>query len=205
MAGEYSDIVDSNGEIIQVSADNSTDGVKLVQDGQQLILVDEDAITQFTTRAVTTLTDLDTARGVLTQGNTNFLAGLPFLGDTAFAQIDAQNLKLGTFPEAQALAEAYLENFYKSSADQVERIYHGIGTGKTVAGDTISAYLDEDGNVTADMSALEGEFATADGALTEADLAAMGTHETAESTGADSETPTDSSAEDESGDEVRIM
>jgi hypothetical protein len=202
MAGEYSDIVDSNGEIIQVSADDSTDGVKLVQDGQQLILVDEDAITQFTTRAVTTLTDLETARGVLTQGNTNFVAGFPFMSDAVFAQVDAQNLKLGAFPEAKALAEAYLENFYKASADQVERIYHGIGTGKTVAGDTITAYLDEDGNVTADMSTLEGEFTNADGALTEADLAAMDTHEAAEG-----ETPTDNGSEDGdgTGEEVRIM
>jgi hypothetical protein len=203
MAGEYNDIVDSNGEIIQVSADDSADGVRLVQDGQQLIVVDEDAITQFTTRAVTTLTDLETARSILTHGNTNAIAGLPFIGDTVFAQIDAQNLKLGAFPEAQALAEAYRENFYKSSADQVERIYHGIGTGKTVAGDTITAYLDEDGNVTADMSALAGEFTSAGGGLTEADLADMDTHEAAEGTGTEGETPTDGGTEGD--EEVRIM
>jgi hypothetical protein len=201
---DYNDIVDANGEIIQVSADNSTDGTKLVQDGQQLILVDEDAINQFTTRAVTTLTDLETARGVLTQGNTNFVAGLPFIGDTVFAQIDAQNLKLGAFPEAQALAEAYFENFYKAGADQVERIYHGIGTGKTVASDTITAYLDEDGNVTADISALAGEFTSADGALTEADLAAMDMHETAVGTGAEGEIPSDGT-EGDGDEEVRIM
>jgi hypothetical protein len=201
---DYNDIVDANGEIIQVSADNSTDGMKLVQDGQQLIVVDEDAITQFTARAVTTLTDLETARGVLTQGNTNFVAGLPFIGDTVFAQIDAQNLKLGAFPEAQALAEAYLENFYKAGADQVERIYHGIGTGQAVASDTIAAYLDEDGNVTADMSALAGEFSAADGALTEADLAAMDMHEAAEGTGAGGENPTDGT-EGDGDEEVRIM
>jgi hypothetical protein len=204
MAGGPNDIVDANGEIIQVSTDDSADGMRLVQDGQQLILVDEDAIAQFTTRTVSTLTDLGTARGVLTQGNTNFIAGVPFMSDSVFAQIDAQNLKLGTFPEAQALAEAYLENFYKSSADQVERIYHGIGTGKTVAGETISAYLDSDGNVTADMSALEGEFTSAGGGLTEADLAAMDTHEAAEGTGAEGETPTGGDTEGD-GEEVRIM
>jgi hypothetical protein len=203
MAGDYNDIVDSNGEIIQVSADDSADGVRLVQDGQQLIVVDEDAITQFTTRAVTTLTDLETARSILTHGNTNAIAGLPFIGDSVFAQIDAQNLKLGAFPEAQALAEAYRENFYKSSADQVERIYHGIGTGKTVAGETVMAYLDEDGNVSADMSALAGEFTSAGGGLTEADLADMGTHEAAEGTGTEGETPTDGGTEGD--EEVRIM
>lgn len=124
---DYNDIVDANGEIIHVSADDSADGVRLVQDGQQLIVVDEDAIAQFTTRTGSTLTDLGTARSVLTHGDMNAIAGLPFIGDSVFAQIDAQNLKLGAFPEAQALAEAYRENFYKSSADQVERIYHGIG------------------------------------------------------------------------------
>lgn len=201
---DYNDIVDANGEIIHVSADDSSDGVKLVQDGQQVVLVDEDAIAMFTTRTGSTLTDLGTARSVLTNGDMNLLAGLPFLGDSMFAQIDAQNLKLGAFPEAQALAEAYRENFYKSSADQVERIYHGIGTGKSVAGETMTAYLDSDGNVSADMSALAGEFTSAGGGLTEADLAAMDTHEAAEGDGTDGESPTDDGAEgdDES---VRIM
>lgn len=200
MAGDYNDIVDSNGEIIQVSADDSTDGVRMVQDGQQLVLVDEDAIAMFTTRAGTTLTDLGTARSVLTNGDMSLLAGVPFLGDSMFSQIDAQNLKLGGFPEAQALLEAYRENFYKGSADQVERIYHGIGTGKTVADETMTAYLDSDGNVSADMSALAGEFTSAGGSVTEADLAAMDTQETAESSGADGETLTDGDGED-----VRIM
>ena len=198
MAGEYSDIVDANGEIIQVSADDSADGVKLTQDGQQLILVDEDAITLFTTRTGSTLTDLGTARSVLTNGDMNAVAGLPFIGDSVFAQIDAQNLKLGSFPEAQALADAYRENFYKGSADQVERIYHGIGTGKTVADETATAYLDSDGNVSADMSTLEGEFTSAGGGLTESDLAAMDTYEVAEGNGADGD-----AEDDDEG--VRIM
>ncbi|MEV3935584.1 hypothetical protein AB0K52_06360 [Glycomyces sp. NPDC049804] len=204
MAGDYSDIVDSNGEIIQVSADDSADGVRLTQDGEQVILVDEDAISQFTTSAGATLTDLGTARAVLTNGDMNLVDGLPFIGDSVFAQIDAKNLKLGTFPEAQALAEAYFQNFYMSSADQVERIYHGIGTGQTVAGETVAAYLDSDGNVSADMSSLSSEFTTAGGGLTEADLAEMGTYEAAESNGTDAETPTDDGAEgDDEG--VRIM
>jgi hypothetical protein len=204
MAGGYDDIVDSNGEIIQVSADDSADGVKLVQDGQQLVVVDEDAIAMFTTNAGTTLADLGTARSVLTHGDMNLLAGVPFLGDSMFAQIDAQNLKLGAFPEAQALVEAYRENFYKASADQVERIYHGIGTGKTVAGETMTAYLDSDGNVSADMSTLAGEFTTAGGGLTESDLTAMDTYEAAEGSGSDSET---SAADGAEGDDesVRIM
>lgn len=201
---DYNDIVDANGEIIHVSADDSADGVRLTQDGQQLILVDEDAIAQFTTNAGSTLTDLGTARAVLTHGDMNLVDGLPFIGDSVFAQIDAKNLKLGAFPEAQALAEAYFKNFYMSSADQVERIYHGIGTGKTVAGETITAYLDSDGNVSADMSALAGEFTSAGGGLTEADLTAVGTHEAAEGSGADGETSTDGRTEDD-GDDVRIM
>ncbi len=68
---DYNDIVDANGEIIHVSADDSADGIRLTQDGQQLILVDEDAIAQFTTKASTTLTDLGTARAVLTHGDAN--------------------------------------------------------------------------------------------------------------------------------------
>ncbi|MBO3733124.1 hypothetical protein [Glycomyces niveus] len=200
---DYNDIVDANGEIIHVSADDSADGVRMTQDGEQLVLVDEDAIAAFTTRAATTLTDLDTARSVLTVGDMNAVAGLPFIGDSVFVQIDAKNLKIGTFPEAHALAEAYFQNFYLSSADQVERIYHGIGTGKTVADETMTAYLDSDGNVSADMSALAGEFTTAGGGLTEADLAEMNTHEVAEGDGTGGETSTDGGAGND--EDVRIM
>lgn len=158
MAGDYNDIVDSNGEIIQVSADDSADGVRLVQDGQQLVVVDEDALTVFSTRTGQTLEDFEPVRSLVTGGNLNNVPQFGQYGDMQFQSIDAQNLKLGNFPEAQALSEAYFQNFYRDSADQVERIHHGIATSKAVAGDSMTAYLDSDGNIAADVTAVNSEL-----------------------------------------------
>lgn len=167
---DYSDIDIGNGEFIRVAGDGSTDGQAFYLNGERLIYVDEDALDVFASKTGATLTELDEARTVLTGGSLNPVAGLSFITDAVFSQIDAQNLKVGAFPEAQALTEAYLENFYKSGADQVERVYHGIHTGKTVAGETMAAYLDSDGNVAADITAIEAEFSSTDTALTESDL-----------------------------------
>lgn len=158
MAGDYSDIVDSNGEIIQVSADGSADGVRMVQDGQQLVVVDEDALTVFATKTGQTLEELEPVRSLVTGGNLNNVPQFGQYGDVQFQSIDAQNLKLGNFPEAQELSEAYFQNFYRDSADQVERIQHGIATSKSVAGDSLTAYLDSDGNIAADVTAVNSEL-----------------------------------------------
>ena len=170
MSDNFNDIVDANGEIIHVRADDSADGQSLYQDGERIITVDEDALDVFAANASTTLTELDEARSIMTGGNLGPVAGYALVPDIVFSQIDAQQLKTGAFPEAVALTEAYLEHFYKSGADQVERIYHGIDTGKSIAGDSMAAYLDSDGNVAADVNAIDSEF-TSGGALTQADLA----------------------------------
>ncbi|THV40641.1 hypothetical protein [Glycomyces buryatensis] len=159
MAGGYSDIDDGSGEIIHVGADDSADGVKLVQNGEQIIVVDEDALTVFSTKTGQTLDDLEPVRSLVTGGQLNNVPQFGQYGDMQFQSIDAQNLKLGNFPEAQALSEAYFKNFYQGSADQVERVHHGIATGKTVAGDTMASYLDNDGNVAADVTSIDSEFA----------------------------------------------
>ena len=172
MAGGYNDIDAGNGEIIQVSNDDSADGVRMVQDGEQVILVDEDALDVFAVKTTSTLTDLDEARTILTGGSLGPVAGLAMVPDNVYAQIDAQQLKTGAFPEALALTEAYLEHFYKPGADQVERIHHGINAAKTVAGESMAAYLDSDGNVAADVTAIDSEF-TAGGALTATEFAAL--------------------------------
>lgn len=173
---DQNEIVDANGEIIHVSSDDSADGVRMVQDGQQIILVDEDALAAFTSRTGLTLEDLEPVRSLVTGGN---LANVPQFGqygDVQFQSIDAQNLKVGSFPEARALAEAYFQNFYKDSADQVERVYHGIDTGKIVAPDTMASYLDSDGNIAADVTTVGSEFQSATGAITSNDLGELDSH-----------------------------
>ncbi|WP_026924438.1 hypothetical protein [Glycomyces arizonensis] len=173
---DYRDIVDGNGEIIHVAADDSADGQSLYQNGERIITADEDAFDVFAVKTSSALTDLDEARSVLTMGDLGLVAGLGLVNDLVFSRIDAQHLKVGTFPEAEALAIAYLEHFYKPGAEAVERVWHGIDTGKTVATDTMAAYVDADGNVAADVTALASEFDNSDGTLTETEFAEFQTH-----------------------------
>ena len=81
----------------------------------------------FVERTGSSLTDIDEARSVLSQGNYYPVAGLTFITDAAFSQVDAKESPVGGFPEAEGLARAYRENFYLVGA--VERIRHGIDTG----------------------------------------------------------------------------
>ncbi|GAA1676875.1 hypothetical protein GCM10009830_24550 [Glycomyces endophyticus] len=170
-----SDIVDGNGEIINVSADDTADGQTLYRNGERLVVADEDAFAVFTLRTGASLTDLDEARSVLTMGDLGSVAGLGLVPDIVFSQIDAQQLRVGTFPEAQALATGYLEHFYKSGAEAVERVWHGIDTASTVAADTMAAYTDTDGNVAADVGVLVSEFDSSTGTLTASHLAEIQT------------------------------
>jgi hypothetical protein len=195
----YSDIDLGNGEVIHVVPDDSAGGQSLYQDGEKIITADEDAFNVFALKTSSSLTDLDEARAVLTMGDLGSVAGLGLVNDLVFSRIDAQRLRVGAFPEAEALATAYLEHFYKPGAEAVERVWHGIDTGKTVATDTMAAYIDADGNVAADVAALASEFDGATGALTETDLAEIQTH------GSETETP--GGSENTGGDEesTRIL
>lgn len=172
----YSDIVGADDEVIHVVPDDSAGGQSLYQDGERIITADEDAFDVFAVKTSSSLTDLDEARSVLTQGDLGSVAGLGLVNDLVFSRIDAQRLRVGGFPEAEALTTAYFEHFYKPGAEAVERVWHGIDTGKTVATDTMAAYVDADGNVAADVTALTSEFDDATGALTETDLTELQTH-----------------------------
>lgn len=196
---DYNDIVDGNGEIIHVASDDSADGQSLYRDGERIITADEDAFDVFAVKTTSALTDLDEARSVMTMGDLGPVAGLGLVNDLVFSQIDAQHLRVGTFPEAEALATAYFEHFYKPGAEAVERVWHGIDTGKTVATDTMAAYVDADGNVAADVSALASEFDDSTGTLTEAEFAGIQAHSP--------ETETPGGGEDTEGEEdsVRIL
>jgi hypothetical protein len=180
---DFNDIVDGNGEHIEVVADDSADGQSMYQDGERVIAVDEDALIVFAERTGLVLEDLEPVRALVTGGDLAHVPQFGRYGDMAFRSIDAQNLKLGTLPEAAGLAAAYFRNFYVAGADQVERVCHGIGTGGDVAGATIDAYLDSDGNAAADIDGVASEFLGAQ-AITGTELAQF---ETSGETGATAE------------------
>lgn len=129
------------------------------------IVVDEEALAGLTSNLETIQSDLEGTRDLVTNGNLTRIRSMTFhlMPDIQFQQVDALNLKLGGFDDALELQEAYRENFYKGKADQVERIHHGYVTGQQVSRDITQNYLDEDGNVEADVNLVESQFANNDG------------------------------------------
>ncbi len=155
-----------NGEQIYVIPDNSADGYSLYSSVEgKLILVDEDAVSNLSTKLAGIQTELTDTRELVTNGNLTRIKSITFamMPDIQFAQVDALNLKLGGFDDALELQEAYRENFYKGKADQIERINHGYATGEQVSRDIMSNYLDEDGNVSADVDQIGSGFANSGG------------------------------------------
>lgn len=159
-------IVGDNGERIYVVQDNSADGYSLYSsvDGK-LILVDEDAVSNLSAKLANIQTDLTDTRELVTNGDLTRIRSASFamMPDIQFEQVDALNLKLGGFDDALELQKAYRENFYKGKAEQVERINHGYATGEQVSRDIMANYLDEDGNVAADVEQVESQFSSNDG------------------------------------------
>ncbi|GAB3645219.1 hypothetical protein [Glycomyces tarimensis] len=165
-------IVGDNGERIYVVQDDSADGYSLYSSVEgKLILVDEDAVSNLSTKLAGIQTELDDTRQLVTGGDLTRIrsATFAFMPQIQFEQVDALNLKLGGFDDALELQEAYRENFYKGKAQQIERIHHGYATGEQVSRDIMTNYLDEDGNVEADVTQVGSGFESS-GGITESDV-----------------------------------
>ncbi|WP_026924862.1 hypothetical protein [Glycomyces arizonensis] len=161
-----------NGERIYVVQDNSADGYSLYSSVEgKLILVDEDAVSNLSTKLSGIQTELTDTRELVTNGDLTRIRSITFamMPDIQFQQVDALNLKLGGFDDALELQKAYREVYYKGKADQVERINHGYATGEQVSRDIMQTYLDEDGNVSATVDQVGSEFSNSDG-ITESDV-----------------------------------
>jgi hypothetical protein len=145
-------------------ADNG-DGTYTVTTQNTQIVVDEQALRDLTGSLENIETDLAGTRDLVTNGNLTRIRSMTFhlMPDIQFEQVDALNLKLGGFDDAIELRDAYRENFYKGKADQIERINHGYATGRQVSQEIMQNYLDEDGNVQADVNLVESQFANNNG------------------------------------------
>lgn len=156
---------------IEGVVDNGDNTYTVTDSAGNQIVVDEEALRELTGSLGTIQTDLESTRDLVTNGNLTRIRSMTFhlMPDFQFEQVDALNLKLGGFDDALELQEAYRENFYKGKADQVERINHGYATGQEVSRDIMQNYLDEDGNVQADVALVGSEFANSDG-ITESEV-----------------------------------
>ncbi|WP_026932164.1 hypothetical protein [Glycomyces tenuis] len=152
-------------------ADNGDGTYTVTNQAGTQVVVDEEALRDLTGSLGTIQTDLESIRDLVTNGNLTRIRSMTFhlMPDFQFEQVDALNLKLGGFDDAVELRDAYRENFYKGKADQVERINHGYATGEQVSQDIMQNYLDEDGNVQADVNLVESQFTNSDG-ITESEV-----------------------------------
>lgn len=175
------------GEQIIVVQDGSADGYTMYSstDGR-VIAADEDALAELGIQMSDIEDLLASTRDLVTNGNLTVVRGAEYaqMPDHQYAQIDALNLKLGDFPDAEEVRELYRENFYMARADQIERIAHGYSTGRQVADDIRVEYVNTDGDVSATVDQIGGQFSESEG-VSEDELADA----QAENDEADTETP----------------
>lgn len=139
----------------------------------QTVQMTEESFDEFISKMGTTIDDLDTFRAQLLSGSTvvtrPYTESYPQAGYYQ-AEIDTQNLKLGGFDDALELQEAYRTVFYPSRAEQLDRVFHGLDTGRVVSQDIKTSYLENDGNVTADVVSIQSEFDSSGGSITAGDV-----------------------------------
>lgn len=139
----------------------------------QTVQMTEESFDEFISKMGTTIDDLDTFRAQLLSGSTvvtrPYTESYPQAGYYQ-AEIDTQNLKLGGFDDALELQEAYRTVFYPSRAEQLDRVFHGLDTGRVVSQDIKTSYLENDGNVTADVVSIQSEFDSSGSDITAGDV-----------------------------------
>ncbi|WP_157930732.1 hypothetical protein [Glycomyces xiaoerkulensis] len=155
-----------NGEMIHVIPDDSADGYSLVSstDGR-IIVADEDALDELGISLSDIESELEGTRDLVTNGNLTRVRGATFamMPQIQFEQVDALNLKLGTFDDAEEVRNLYRENVYLGRAEQVERIANGYAVGRQVTEEIKTEYVNNDGDVAADINQINSEFDSTEG------------------------------------------
>jgi hypothetical protein len=133
----------------------------------------EESFDEFLTKLGTTIEDLGTFRAQVLSGSTvvtrPYTEAYPQAGYYQ-AEIDTQNPKFGGFDDALELQEAYRTVFYPTRAEQLDRVFHGLDTGRVVSEDIKNSYIENDGNVSADVVNIQSEFDTKGGSITSSDV-----------------------------------
>ncbi|MDA1362449.1 hypothetical protein O1R50_22685 [Glycomyces luteolus] len=133
----------------------------------------EDSFDEFITKLGSTIEDLATFRAQLLSGSTvvtrPYTEAYPQAGYYQ-AEIDTLNPKFGGFDDALELQQVYRTVFYPTRAEQLDRVYHGLDTGRVVSEDIKTSYLENDGNVSADVVNIQSEFESSGGGITASDV-----------------------------------
>jgi hypothetical protein len=133
----------------------------------------EESFDEFLVKMGTTIEDLGTFRAQVLSGSAvvtrPYTESYPQAGYYQ-AEIDTQNPKFGGFDDALELQAAYRTVFYPTRAEQLDRVFHGLDTGRVVSEDIKNSYIENDGNVSADVVNIQSEFDTKGGSITAGDV-----------------------------------
>jgi hypothetical protein len=127
----------------------------------QRVEMTEESFDEFISKMDTTIQDLGYFREKLLSGTVVTIReswNQDYLSMGAMQEVDALNLKLGGFDDALELQEAYRTVFYPSRAEQLDRVYHGLDTGRVISEDIKTSYIESDGDVSADVVNVQNEF-----------------------------------------------
>jgi hypothetical protein len=160
-------------DMASASYSESTNLYTVTDSSGQRFEMTEESFNEFIVSMGMTVSDLGVFRSKLIGGSTvetRFYAESYPQAGAYTAEVDLVNLKLGGFEDAIALQEAYKTVFYPTRTEQLDRVYHGLETGLVISEDIKTSYIENDGEVTADVVSVQSEFENRGGGLSERDV-----------------------------------
>jgi hypothetical protein len=152
----------------------NTDGTYTVTDSSGTrFQMTEESFDEFISQMGLTLSDLEFYRSQVLGGSVVRLregANPEYMNSGSLREVDTVNLPFGGFDDAVELQEAYRTVFYPGRAEQIDRVAHGLNTGKVISEDIKTTYLESDGNVNASVVSIQSEFNERGGGITESDV-----------------------------------
>lgn len=168
----------------------NTDGTYTVTDSSGTrFQMTEESFDEFISQMGLTLSDLEFYRSQVLGGTVVRLregANPEYMNSGSLREVDTVNLPFGGFDDAKELQEAYRTVFYPTRAEQIDRVAHGLNTGKIISEDIKTSYLESDGDISASVTSIQSEFNTRGGGITEADVTEAREDNTGDSTDAPS-------------------
>lgn len=176
---------------------NSDGSYTVTDSSDQQFRMTEESFDEFISKMGLSIQDLDTYRSQVMGGSVIRFREGPnpeAISAANFRAVDTVNVPFGTFDDAVELAEAYKGTFYPSRAEQLDRVFHGLDTGRVISEDIKVSYLESDGNVSADVNSVQSEFDSRGGGISENDVNDVRNDNDADEPGAtepgaDTETP----------------
>jgi len=152
----------------------NTDGTYTVTDSSGTrFQMTEESFDEFISQMGLTLSDLEFYRSQVLGGSVVRLregANPEYMNSGSLREVDTVNLPFGGFDDAKLLAEAYRTITYPGRAEQLDRVAHGLNTGKVISEDIKTSYLENDGEISASVTSIQNEFNTRGGGITESDV-----------------------------------